>query len=109
MILAKVMIFVLIDWMYVLVYNWRHIKTTENNKWKGNASCLPLVTGFSSKLVFNMAEHPLYLDRTWTRDHSILYIKVLLNPFQDFTLNFFFKIFFLIYLLYIQGSLIDIL
>ncbi len=28
--------------------------------WRGTVPCLPSVTGFSSKLVFNLAKHPHY-------------------------------------------------
>ncbi len=29
----------------------------ESGQWKGNVHCLPSVTGLSSKLVFNVADH----------------------------------------------------
>ncbi len=39
---------------------WKE-KVALSRERKGKVCCLPLVTGFRSKLVFNLAEHPTLL------------------------------------------------
>ncbi len=78
--------------MLSVSYEWRlyhsrlyHVTYSQIEKRKEH--CLASVTGFSSKLVFILAEqptllspgHPLYMARIWTQDLSVLEERILLT------------------------------
>ncbi len=40
------------------IFNYSNFPKVQEKERNGNVPCLPLVTGFSSKIVFNLTEHP---------------------------------------------------